>query len=250
MTLTLPPGGQLVLDFDGVLCDSATECLHIIWPAHKGFGVEAFGAGAERYAVPADIAARYWRTRPYMRHMAHFLVPLLDGPAPVDRAEFAQRFASLPEGMADDFARAAGVYRAAVRARRRDTWLALHGVWPQVCALVDGAYIATARDRAAVLDILGAHGVRPDPARIFDELVDKPAALAEIAERESIAPSEVWLLDDSIDNCIAVRDAGFGAGWASWGCGDPGDKALAIAHCIPVIALDNLKQPAAAPITR
>ncbi len=185
MSAGLPNTKQLVLDFDGVLCDSTTECLHIAWGAWAGVPVEAFAAREGKHAVPPDVVRRYHGTRRYIRHLAQFVVPLLDGPAPTDRAEFAQRFASLPDGMADDFAHAAGEYRAAVRTRRRDTWLALHGVWPQVCALVEGAYIATARDRASVLDILGAHQVRPDPARIFDELVDKPAALAEIAERES-----------------------------------------------------------------
>ncbi len=231
---------QLVLDFDGVLCDSATECLYIGWYAHTGAPVDAFAAldGGE-YDVPAEVAERYWRTRPFMRHLAQFVVPLLDAPAPVGRAAFAERFASLPDGLADEFAVAARDYRAAVSDRYRDSWLALHGVWPEVSRLVDGAYLATARDSASVLEILGSHGVRPDPARIFDRLTEKTAALAEIAARESLDRAEVWLLDDSIDNCLAAQAEGFGAGWASWGCGDPGDEAIAIAHDIPVVTLGD-----------
>jgi hypothetical protein len=83
--------------------------------------------------------------------------------------------------------------------------------------------------------------VQANAARIFDELSEKTAALGEIAERESLAPADVWLLDDSIDNCLAVQAAGFGAGWASWGCGDPGDEAIALAHGIPVMGLDDLR---------
>src|ERR1044072_2695046 len=119
-TLRFPRAGQLVLDFDGVLCDSATECLHIIWASYNGFGVEAFGARTGPHALPADVAARYGRTRPFMRHLAHFVVALLDGPVPSDRVAFAELFASLPEGMADAFAADARAYRAAVRAERRD----------------------------------------------------------------------------------------------------------------------------------
>lgn len=245
MSPTIPSDCQLVLDFDGVLCESAGECLQIAWCAHTGVPVEAFPPREHSYRVPADVAERYWRTRPYMRHMAHFVVPLLDAPPPADRAAFAERFASLPEGLADAFADAARAYRAQVRRLRREAWLDLHGVWPEVSRLVDGAYIATARDRASVLEILGAHGVRADCGRIFDTLSDKRAALGEIAERESLAPADLWLLDDSIDNCLAARAAGFGAGWASWGCSAPGDEAIAMEHGIAVITLDALAAPTA-----
>ncbi len=238
MNLPIPHGGKLVLDFDGVLCDSATECLHIAWGAYNGFGVEAFGADAGTYAVPADVAERYWRTRPSMRHLAHFIVPLLDGPEPADRAAFAERFASLPAATTAAFTWAAREYREAVRAHRRDAWLALHGVWPEIAALAEGAYIATARDRGSVCEILAAHGVRADPSRIYDELSEKTGALAEIAAREALDRSDVWLLDDSVDNCRMAKDAGFGAGWASWGCSDPGDEAIAVAEGIPVIGLE------------
>ena len=238
MNLPIPPRSQLVLDFDGVLCDSATECLHIAWAAYNGFGVEAFGACEGTYAVPAEVAERYWRTRPYMRHLAHFIVPLLDGPPPADRAAFAERFASLSPARTAAFTWAAREYREAVRAHRRDAWLALHRVWPQIAALAEGAYIATARDRGSVCEILAAHGVRADPARNYDELSEKTAALAEIAARESLDRAQVWLLDDSVDNCRLAKDAGFGAGWASWGCSDPGDEAIAVANDIAVIRLE------------
>jgi FMN phosphatase YigB (HAD superfamily) len=238
MNSVMPTGGQLVLDFDGVLCDSAAECLQICWWALQGASAAAF-----EDPVPLDVAERYWRTRPFMRHLGHFVVPLLDGPAPADRAAFAERFARLPDGLADGFARDARAYRATVSVEHRDAWLALHGVWEQVARLVDGAYLATARDRASVAEILGAHGVRVDPARIFDELTEKTATLDEVARRESLPREDVWLLDDSIDNCLAAQDAGFGAGWASWGCGDPGDRAIADDHGIPVLALADIPDP-------
>jgi phosphoglycolate phosphatase-like HAD superfamily hydrolase len=243
MNVPVPRGGQLVLDFDGVLCDSAGECLDIIWASSNDFGIEAFAARDGKHAVPAEVAEAYWSTRPYMRHLQHFIVPLLGGPVPEDRAAFAERFASLAPGVADAFAKAARTYREAVRAGRRDDWLARHGVWPQVAELVDGAYIATARDRASVIDILAAHGVQADPARIFDELTEKTATLARIAARESLTPDKVWLLDDSVDNCRAAKAAGFGAGWASWGCSGPGDEATAVAHAIPVIRLEGKTPP-------
>lgn len=240
MSPPIPVFGQRVLDFDGVLCNSSKECLYIAWYANSGAPLHAFTERHGKYAVPPEVAEGYWRTRPYMRHLAHFVVPMLGGPVPTDRAAFADRFASLPEGLADAFVVAARNYRAEVSARYRDEWLALHVVWPEVAALVEGAYIATARDRVSVLEILGAHGVKADASRIFDELSEKTAALGEIAARESLAPADVWLLDDSIDNCLAARRAGFGARWASWGCGDPSDEATALTHGLPAIGLEDL----------
>ncbi len=235
MTVTIPHGSRLVLDFDGVLCDSALECLHIVVRAHAGAPAAAF-----LDPIEDDVAARYWSTRPFMSHMGHFLVPLLGGLAPADRAAFAARFATIPTAQVEAFAAAARAYRALVRSERREQWLALHEVWPQVSRLVEQAYVATARDRASVMEILAAHGVHADPGRIYDELGEKTAALAEIAARESVSPADVFLLDDAIQNCLAAQAAGFATGWASWGCGDPGDEATAIEHGIPVIALADL----------
>src|ERR1044072_8248210 len=73
-TLRFPRAGQLVLDFDGVLCDSATECLHIIWASYNGFGVEAFGARTGPHAVPAAGAARHWRGRRLLGALARVVV--------------------------------------------------------------------------------------------------------------------------------------------------------------------------------
>jgi phosphoglycolate phosphatase-like HAD superfamily hydrolase len=235
VSFKIPATSQLVLDFDGVLCDSALECLHIIVRALAGAPVSAF-----LDPIDDDVAVRYWRTRPFMSHMGHFLVPLLGGLAPADREAFAARFAEIPKAQVESFAAAARAYRELVRGERREDWLALHEVWSQVSRLVGRAYIATARDRVSVLEILSAHGVQADPGRIYDELGEKTAALADISRRESVAPADVFLLDDAIQNCLAAQAAGFGTGWASWGCGDPGDESIAIAHDIPVIALDDL----------
>ena len=221
-----------VFDFDGVVCDSIRECRRIAWYAFVGGAVADFGI-----EVPDRVRERFGHQRPFMRQLAHFIVPLLDGPEIADRASFDARCDELAAVDTRAFTAAADAYRAAVRGARRAEWLACHDVHPEVVALLDGAYIATARDGESVLELLAAHGVRMDPERIFASLTSKTGALAEIAGLEGVDPAGVQLIDDSVVNCLAARKAKFGAAWASWGYGAPGDEAIARDDGIPVLKL-------------
>ena len=224
-----------VFDFDGVVCDSIRECRRIAWYAFVNGAVADFAT-----EVPDRVRDRFGRQRPFMRQLVHFIVPLPEGPEIADRAAFDARFDELAAGDARAFTEAAHAYRAAVRGARHAEWLACHDVQPKIVALLGGAYIATARDRESVLDLLAAHGVRMDPERIFASLTDKTGALAEISRLEGVDPAGVQLVDDSVVNCLAARKAKFGAAWASWGYGAPGDDAIARDNGIPVLTLADL----------
>ncbi|MEA2494237.1 MAG: hypothetical protein QOJ29_2148 [Thermoleophilaceae bacterium] len=229
----------LVLDFDGVLCDSVDECLQIAWFAHTGAPARAF-AEQGIAAVPPVVAARFRRARPFMRQLAHFLVPLLDAPATRDAAAFDAYFARLPQEQTAAFAAAATAYRSAVRRAYSERWLTAHRVHARIAAMAHDTYIATARDDASVTAILGAHDVQVTPARVFGSLHEKTAALASIAALESARAQDVWLIDDSVQNCLAAHAAGFGACWASWGYRVPGDPAIACSAGIPAVTPDDL----------
>ncbi len=237
----LPPApAVVVLDFDGVLCDSLDECVRIAWAAHEGRPAQAFVAvGAE--GVPDAVVERFRRWRPYMRSLEHFLVAIVDdGEPPADNPAFAARHAALAPAQVQAFVTAALAYRAEVRTYHRRAWLAHHRVQQRLARLATVSYLATARDRASVREIMGAHGVRLASTRVFHSLSEKVPALETIAGLESVQSEDVGLVDDSVANCIAARGAGYGALWASWGYSAPGDPALAAEHDIPVLTVDGL----------
>lgn len=229
----------LVFDFDGVLCDSLEECMMVAWYAHAGESLERFVApGLD--GVPTDVVQRFEVCRPFMRHLGHFFVALVDRELPSTHDEFAARYDALAGDASERFVRAAEAYRAGLRAEHASAWRARHAVETRLGPLAGDGYVATARDHDSVSQILGGHGIAIPGDRVFGSLRDKTRALRLIAQRESLAPRDVVLVDDSIQNCIAAREAGFAAYWASWGYHADGDAGTAVAHGIPVMTVQAL----------
>jgi phosphoglycolate phosphatase-like HAD superfamily hydrolase len=235
----------LALDFDGVICDSLEEGLLISWNAHTRAPVQAF-VEPGLAGVPPDVTARFTGCRPFARHLGHWLVPFTISSVPASHEEFTARYDELPGQTIKTFTAAAARYRAAVRRTYPDQWLSRHVVQPELGEVLTGAYIVTARDSESVRRILGAHDVAIDGARIFGSSTDKPSALRTIAIREAVAPADVTLVDDNIENCLAAQAGGYGAWWATWGYNAPADHARAISHGIRAISIGALRPPPAA----
>ncbi len=243
-TDTAPP--VLVFDFDGVLCDSLEECIMVAWYAHTGAPVGDF---AERGldGVPPAVAERFERCRPFMRHVPHLLVPIVESGTLATQESFDARFAAIGADEADAFAQAAERYRAALRREYPEQWSARHAVERRLTGVIRGAYIATARDAASVGHILRAHGMAIHDENVFGSLRCKPLALDAIATREARPRAEVVLVDDSLENCLAARQDGFGAHWASWGYHRPGDAETARRCGIRVLTVEALLRDRAVP---
>ena len=231
----------LVLDFDGVLCDSLEECMTVAWYAHGDASVEAF-LDPGLAGVPAAVVARFRSCRPFMRHLLHFLVPIVETEPTTTRAAFQASYRALPSGETERFACAAERYRQQLRRTYPDQWNARHGIESRLSVLMRDAYVATARDSGSVAHILGAHDMRIHEERVFGSLRSKPAALDVIAMREGRSRADVVLVDDSIENCIAAREAGFAANWAVWGYHAPEDAEIARRSGIPALTVQALLQ--------
>ena len=248
MSTTAVRTGVLALDFDGVICDSLEEGLLISWNAHMSAPVRAFvEPGLD--AVPPEVVDRFTCCRPFTRHVGHWLVPFVIRSIPTTQAEFSARYDELPGSAIEVFAAAAGRYRSQVRGAYPRQWLARHHVQPGLGDVVADAYIVTARDGESVRQILDAHAMGVDETRIFGSCTDKPAALGSIATREELAPADVTLVDDNIENCLAACAAGYGVWWATWGYKTAADEALAVTRGVTAISIDALRETVA-PRTR
>jgi phosphoglycolate phosphatase-like HAD superfamily hydrolase len=232
----------LALDFDGVICDSLAEGLLISWNAYIGAPVEAF-ADPGLAGVPPDVTDRFTRCRPFARHLGHWLVPLVADSVPAGHREFAERYDALTEVEVLSFMARAGRYRALARRTYPEQWLAHHRVELALGPALAEAYVVTARDVRSVRQILDAHAIGIDGARIFGSRSDKNGALRTIAVREAVEPAGVTLVDDNVENCAAARAAGYAAWWATWGYTSEDDGALAASLGIPAISIATLRRP-------
>ena len=135
MTIEDPAtGGRavLVLDFDGVICDSWRECALVTWAGHHRWPAPEFGPSAFD-ALPAGFVARFLALRGFARHLGHFAVALQDGSEQVrTQADFDRRYARLPPAAVTEFVARASRYRCAARAAQRERWLAFHDLYKGV----------------------------------------------------------------------------------------------------------------------
>ncbi len=230
----------LVLAFDGVLCDAFEECMMVAWYAHTGAPADKFvSPGLD--ALPHGVIDRFWRCRPFMRYLRHLLVPIVSTSLPTSHADFAACYDALPHADVERFGAAVERYRSSVRRKHTDAWYARHYMQDDLRDVAAGAYIATARDIASVSQILRHHGFDVEDDHLFGSLRGKTAALREVAHRESRPSSDVVLVDNSIENCILARDAGFSAYRASWGYHADQDAETAVEHGIPTVSVEDLR---------
>lgn len=237
--------GVVVLDFDGVICDSWRECAFITWAGQHGWAPAEFGASAFP-AIPGAFIQRFLALRGYARHLGHFAVPVQPSSERITcRAEFDTFYAGLAPEVVATFVERALRFRASARKRYRKQWLAFHvlyeGVPELLRALSNRLYIVTARDRESVRDMLLAHGIVVQPERIYGERCSKGAALREIEAKEH---AEVYFVDDDLADVVAAQKDGRRALWARWGYSAPEDSAKASWLGVPMLSLPEL--PAAA----
>lgn len=237
----------LVLDFDGVICDSWRECAFVTWAGQHDWAPAEFGVSAFQ-AIPAAFIKRFHALRGYARHLGHFLVPVLANSEQIRcQHDFDRYYAGLAPNVVAEFVKRVSGFRVSVRTGQRAQWLAFQELYEGVHGLLSGLenrlYIVTARDRKSVRELLAAHGIAVEPERIYDAQHSKSAALFDIQTREH---AKVYLVDDNLDDVMAARADGHHAAWALWGYSAPEHHAKAALVAVPVLSLPELPTAALA----
>jgi phosphoglycolate phosphatase-like HAD superfamily hydrolase len=209
----------LVLDFDGVICDSIDECFAASWGAyHTLFRRDTDAASPEA-------RRNFARLRPFIRSGEDFLLiqeALAAGSTVRDQAEF------------DELSRRAGAEkraifrdlfyqeRTALLARDRDSWLALNRVYPHMKKafglLGHGApvRVLSTKKPQFIAEILAANHIEvPREAILFSDGEPKLAA-AERLRAEGGFPGAI-LVEDQIDHLRGNANPRIRALLAAWG---------------------------------
>ncbi len=236
----------LVLDFDGVICDSFNESLLVVWNGAGSnppveFSVQGLGA------LPPDYVERFTRYRPYVRHLGHFLVALLSDLPSVDTQEaFEAVYQSIDRARKEAFIQAVSLYRQQVRQAHPATWLQMQrcyrGIIRYLCRREGPVYIVTARDQASVLQLLENKGLILAPEWVLGEQSPKLDALAAIAQREQVAPGKLIFIDDQRANVQAALQAGYQAYLAGWGYPAPLASSVSTSRLVEIRLRDLLAE--------
>ncbi len=209
----------LVLDFDGVICDSIDECFAVSWAAyHALFRKDAAAATPE---ARRDFA----RLRPFIRSGEDFLIiqEALAAGSPVrDQAEF------------DELSRRAGAEKRAVfrelfyqersemLARDRDSWLAMNRVYPHmkrafhVLGREAPVFVLSTKKPQFIAEILAANNIEMPPELILFSDGEPKLAATERLRAEGGYQGAI-LVEDQIDHLRGNENPRVRALLAAWG---------------------------------
>ncbi len=211
----------LVLDFDGVICDSVEECFVSSWEARHRLR-DRTGPVPE---LPADGLAAFARMRPFVRNGEDFLVILeaaARGIAVRDQPAFDALAAKIGSGVLGDFKARFYEARERLLAEERGRWLRMNRVYPHARAALLAAAdaglalrILSTKRPPYILEILSANGVAFPPQHVHHTTGAKAPVVRELLAASGC--TRAVFVDDQIDYLAGIDDPRIEGRLAAWG---------------------------------
>ncbi|HUP92442.1 MAG TPA: HAD family hydrolase [Solimonas sp.] len=236
-------------DFDGVLFDTARECLAVAFATAKATP----GAARERWgndpAPPPEVAAAFLQNRGWVGPPWQYGL-LLDCIAADRLPATMAEFLDLAKARAPEFATFTARYFAMRGELSRDVagWCA--NMRPYDLALAafrelheaGKAVVLSTRDDASIRLIFRHFaGISPEILPNGGGGREKWTVLIEAAQRRGLAPQQVFFLDDYLEHALPAQRHGIAAHLALWGYTDARASGEARAAGLPCVALPELE---------
>ena len=240
----------LVLDFDGVIAESAPEAFRV---AHETFlSLRPDAALRER---PRDaLYAAFLEMMPLGNRAEDYGVELAacEAGRPIpDQAAYDAFKAGLDPAWLRTFHKHFYRVRAAFAAADPEGWLALLPPHRRFLAVLRAhagearLAIATAKDRVSVGRLLRVYGVEDlfDPALVLDKEtgVAKTAHLEHLHRQLDLPYAEMTFVDDKLNHLEPVARLGVRCVLAAWGYNGPREQRAAREHGFAVCDLDGIE---------
>ncbi len=218
----------LVLDFDGVICDSIAECFASSWEAwHR---LRPPGAGGHGPVPPAPDGRReaFARLRPFVRTGEDFAVMLSlaeQGRTVTDQAAFDAVARELGPDLLASFKRGFYAARERMLAEERGAWLAMNHIFPHVreaFGFIDRARLRILSTKKApyIIEILEANGVSV-PAANVHYCASGPKVPRAVELLEASGLERGVFIDDQVDYLLGAGESRLDCYLASWGYVQP-----------------------------
>jgi len=253
----------LVLDFDGVLFDSAPEAFLVARRTYAELGPAL--PTESRLPAPGDVSATsrhdvladplyegFVGLMPLGNRAEDYAVMLSvleRGVTVDDQARYDRERAKVPVDFQDAFHARFYEVRTRFQQDAPERWRALQGPYPEFVALLRrrassvALAIATAKDRVSVRLLLEDHGLAdlfPDE-RLMDKETgpSKTAHLQHLQAALKIPFPELTFVDDKVNHLDSVATLGVRCALATWGYNGPREHELARQRGYAVCSLDN-----------
>lgn len=240
----------LVLDFDGVLADSAPECFEVALRTYADLVPSARLHERDR----AGLYAAFLELMPLGNRAEDFGVALAaihEGATLADQRAYDAFREARPAAWLQAFHRRFYQHRAAFAAADPSGWRRLTPPYADFLTVLRRhagrvrLALATAKDRASVRALLadwGAAGLFP-PELVFDKEAgeSKVAHLRCVQERLRLPFAELTFVDDKVNHLEAVSPLGVRCGLAAWGYNGPREHERARALGYLVCRLEEVE---------
>lgn len=228
----------IALDFDGVICDSAAECLVSAYQAFASVRGVSFAPEAD--AVPDRWQDGFYRLRPFTRDGKDYLMVLhlLDiGVSIHTQADFDSesdaRMRNLLEiygaGSARDLDSRFQESRKAIRLRDEEAWMEMNPLYQGVAEALDrcrdgfdSIYVTTFKPTDAAARILRHHRIPLPEGQILGvdkigESADKNNHMERVRGMTSVPLEDIHYVDDQVSHLRAALGLGVLCYLATWG---------------------------------
>ncbi len=209
-----------MLDFDGVICDSAEECFASSWTAYH-----ALHRGAEGGDPPASARAAFRAMRPFVRSGEDFVLIqdlIARGMTVQSQPEFDRAWERPGIPSRDRFKELFYRARTDLLEKDRGAWLALNTVYPHVLSALSRIpasfplYVLSTKKPPFVIETLAANGISvPGSHVLYSHGEPKLAAVERL--REALGFEEAVFVEDQLDAIRGNTNPRIRACLASWG---------------------------------
>ena len=211
----------LVLDFDGVICDSVEECFVASWEAR----FRLHGGAGPVPEPPAGGLAAFAHLRPFVHNGEDFLVILEAvgrGIAVADQAAFDALAAGIGQPGLREFKRRFYEARERFLAEEHARWLRLNRVYPHARAALLAAVaggvplrILSTKRQPFISEILDANGVRVPAEHVHHTTGPKVPVVRELLAASGC--EKAVFIDDQVDYLLGLDDPRVEGRLAVWG---------------------------------
>lgn len=232
----------LALDFDGVIWDSVGECF-----------VMAKRIYTERTGLPCtDLEAAFRRGRWLVRTGGDFLLILQLAMADPDgdlttfsKADFEKLRVEKAEEI-QAFATEFYALRDKTRDEHWKEWLSFQQPYPlllqqfdELRKVFDQIVVCTTKDTRSAQALLASAGLEM-PIYGKELAVHKGDQIHAVCRDHGVEPSQIFFIDDLLENLDQVRPTGVTCGLAAWGYNTASERQRAVAEGYPVLEVFRL----------
>lgn len=240
-----------MLDFDGVISDSAREAFRVATETYAAMVPDASFADAD----PQHLYAEFLELMPLGNRAEDYAVALAalhDSAAIPDQAAYDAFKAGLDPQWLRDFHKRFYRIRADFSTTDPTGWRQLMSPYREFVELLRRRAqdvrlaIATAKDRRSVHALLETYGIDdlfPEGTVLDKEIgVSKAAHLEHLRESFALEFPEMTFVDDKVNHLDSVAPLGVRCVLAAWGYNGPREHRLAQAHGYLVCGLEDVEQ--------